>query len=311
MTETIVETSQRTRPRRARRRHPRVQGHPLRRRHRRRQPLPPATAARAVDRGARRARVRPVVPAAGVDDPSGWTGESHEAEDCLVLNVWTPGLDRAGAAARCWSGSTAAASPSARARWPLYDGAEPGPPRRRRGGHRQPPARRPRLPAPRRAHGRRARDVGQRRHARHRRRARVGARQHRRLRRRPRQRHDLRRVRRRRQGRATLLAMPAADGLFHRAVVQSGPSGRVLARRARHRVRLEAPRRARPGDRGRPRRPPGPARRARSSPPRTRAVAVRRRRPHRGSRPVLDGAAITRAPRRSARATGRAPTCRC
>ena len=69
--------------------------------------------------------------------------------------------------------------------------------RRRRRRHRQLPARRVRLPAPRRGLRRRVRGLGQRRHPRPGRRARVGARQHRGVRRQPRRRHDLRRVGRR------------------------------------------------------------------------------------------------------------------
>ena len=72
--------------------------------------------------------------------------------------------------------------------------AAAGAARRRGGGDRELPARRARLPAPRRAGGRGIRLRRERRTARSGRRARLGARQHRRLRRRSRERHDLRRV---------------------------------------------------------------------------------------------------------------------
>ena len=51
---------------------------------------------------------------------SSWTYEKEMSEDCLVLNVWTPGLRRPPASGRSWSGCTAAASPSAVGLAPLY-----------------------------------------------------------------------------------------------------------------------------------------------------------------------------------------------
>jgi para-nitrobenzyl esterase len=79
-------------------------------------------------------------------------------------------------------------------------------------------------------HRRRAlRRVGQCRLARHGRGARMGARQHRRVWRRPRQRHDLRRVGRRRKGQRAA-GDAGGEGLFHRAVIQSGAAVRFTTR---------------------------------------------------------------------------------
>jgi para-nitrobenzyl esterase len=52
--------------------------------------------------------------------PGGWMGESHESEDCLVLNVWSGGLDGAARPVMVWlhGGGYAIGSGS----WPLYDG---------------------------------------------------------------------------------------------------------------------------------------------------------------------------------------------
>ena len=44
-----------------------------------------------------------------------WAIQTGESEDCLVLNVWTPGL-RDGASGQSWFGSTAAAIPSSELR---------------------------------------------------------------------------------------------------------------------------------------------------------------------------------------------------
>jgi len=53
--------------------------------------------------------------------PGGWMGETHESEDCLVLNVWSSGLDGAARPVMVWlhGGGYAIGSGS----WPLYDGA--------------------------------------------------------------------------------------------------------------------------------------------------------------------------------------------
>ena len=53
--------------------------------------------------------------------PGGWMGETHESEDCLALNVWSGGLDGAPRPVMVWlhGGGYAIGSGS----WPLYDGA--------------------------------------------------------------------------------------------------------------------------------------------------------------------------------------------
>ena len=53
--------------------------------------------------------------------PGGWMGETHESEDCLVLNVWSGGLEGADRPVMVWlhGGGYAIGSGS----WPLYDGA--------------------------------------------------------------------------------------------------------------------------------------------------------------------------------------------
>lgn len=54
--------------------------------------------------------------------PAGWTQESEESEDCLYLNVWTPAVEEGGARpVMVWihGGGYAIGSGS----WPLYDGA--------------------------------------------------------------------------------------------------------------------------------------------------------------------------------------------
>ena len=64
-------------------------------------------------------------------------------------------------------------------------------------------------------------------------RARVGARQHRRVRRRSGQRHDLRRVGRRHERRHAAWATPSANGLFQRAIPQSGAGSHNMRPRPR------------------------------------------------------------------------------
>lgn len=53
--------------------------------------------------------------------PAGWTQESVESEDCLYLNVWTPAVDDGRRPVMVWfhGGGYAIGSGS----WPLYDGA--------------------------------------------------------------------------------------------------------------------------------------------------------------------------------------------
>ncbi len=52
--------------------------------------------------------------------PGGWTGETNESEDCLVLNVWSGGLEGTDRPVLVWlhGGGFAIGSGS----WPLYDG---------------------------------------------------------------------------------------------------------------------------------------------------------------------------------------------
>ena len=101
-----------------------------------------------------------------------------ESEDCLVLNVWTPALERQPQAA----GDGLVPRRRLRHRLRLvagHRGRGPGAPRRRGGGDAQPPPQRAGLHLPRGGGRRRVRAVRRRRHARHRARAEVGARQHR------------------------------------------------------------------------------------------------------------------------------------
>ena len=145
----------------------------------------PAAAARALDRARRRASTLGA-PAIQVGvEPGGTTGGKSAGdppapgqpgtdEDCLFLNVWTPGLTGK-RPVMVWLHGGGFANGSGGAA--MYDGEALA----RRGdvviGHRQPPPERVRLPAP----GRPGRPpvVGRGRHARHRAGARVGARQHR------------------------------------------------------------------------------------------------------------------------------------
>src|SRR5205823_3871995 len=52
--------------------------------------------------------------------PQGWSQEPSQSEDCLYLNVWTPGCDRRARPVMVWmhGGGFAIGSGS----WPVYDG---------------------------------------------------------------------------------------------------------------------------------------------------------------------------------------------
>ena len=124
---------------------------------------------------------------------------SPESEDCLTLNVWTPGTRRRRQAA----GHGLAAWRRLRLRLGQPRGdrrRQSGAARRCRRGQRQPSPEHFRLSASRRYRRRALCAFRQCRHARPGRRARMGARQYRGVRRRSRQCHDLRRVGRRREG---------------------------------------------------------------------------------------------------------------
>ncbi len=187
-------------------RHPHVQGHPVRRVDRGRGPV------HAADEGRRRGPVCAARSPTGRSHRhgprTGWKNDEESfmfewddgqpSEDCLRVNVWTPGLDATKRPVMVWlhgGGFAAGSSQELKA----YDGERLA----RRGDvvvvSRQPPPERPRLPEPGRLR-REVRQRRQRRHARPRARARVGARQRRELRRRPRQRDDLRPVGWRREG---------------------------------------------------------------------------------------------------------------
>ena len=127
-------------------------------------------------------------------DFSGPPDTSPETEDCLTLNVWSPGARARRRSARSWCGSMAARSPTARRTSPGLQGSRLAQARRRGRRHREPAAEHLRLPGPVRHRRDGIRRIRQCRHARHDRRAGMGARQHRPLRRRSRQRDDLRRV---------------------------------------------------------------------------------------------------------------------
>ena len=233
-------------PRLRRRRHRRVQGRALRRATRRRAPVPAAGSGRALGRRpATRSVYGPSCPQP-TQRPAGWSQEERESEDCLYLNVWTPGRRRRSAArpVMVWihGGGYAIGSGS----WPLYDGADAGPTGRRRRRDRQPPPRSTRLPPSRRRRRRSGlRGVGQQRRCSTSSPSSSGC-----------------GTRSQRSvampGNVTvfgesgggakvsvLLAMPAARGLFHRAAIQSGPGLRVtkparateLARKLRRRAR--------------------------------------------------------------------------
>ena len=186
-------------------RHPRVPRRPLRRGHVRQEPLHGAAEARRVDGRARCAHL-------------GTRGAATAAERQLRLHTRRPVGQPARRTRRRLPGAERLdAGPQRRrqagrhvldSRRRLHDRDEPQPglrrprarPHRQRGGgHDQPPARRPGLPAPGRPRAG-VRTVRRRGHDGHRGRARVGSRQHRELRRRPRPRHDLRPVGRRLEG---------------------------------------------------------------------------------------------------------------
>ena len=179
-------------------RHRRLQGHPLRRRHGE-APLSAARAARPVDGRARCPRLGAAGSAGGRPGP----GDRRHAgghlfrrvqrqptpmsEDCLHLNVWTPGL-RDGGKRPVMVYSTAAAYSSGSANATLYDGVRLC----RRGDvvvvTRQPPAECLRLSLSGGARRPGVRRFRQRGHARPDAGAALGARQHRGIRRRSRQR---------------------------------------------------------------------------------------------------------------------------
>ena len=144
----------------------------------------PPRQARRVDRYPRRARLRPHRAAGrGQLGTTAAGSPAQQSEDCLVLNVYTPGLKR-------WTqtpGDGLAARRRLFQRLRLRPHSRWHPSRaraRRRGRDHQSSAQRVRLHVSRRCDGIRLRALEQRGPARHRRLARVGARQYRRLRRR-------------------------------------------------------------------------------------------------------------------------------
>ena len=235
-------------------------------------------------------------------------------EDCLVLNVWTPALNDGGKRpVMVWfhGGGFAIGQGSS----PLYDGMQSLPPRRRGRRHGQPPARTSRVTCIS-ATGRRAlRGLGQRRHARPRRRAASGCATT------SRASAAIRTTSRSSASRAaggrypTLLAMPAAQGLFHRAIIQSGPGlhmqprdraqrdGRTAPARARHEAEPDAELHDVTGSataRGRS----GAVEGRQDSQSREKGVYSQQ-----GFGPTVDGIHPARLPVRPGRAGGRRPRC--
>ncbi len=176
-----------------------------------------------------------------------WLGLDGEAsEDCLSLNVWTPGLDGTQAPGD-------GVDPRRRVRRRRLEpsdhrGRDPGAARRRGGGDGQLPARRARLPRARRDRRRGVRALRQRRAARSDPRARVGARQRRRVRRRSGERDDLRRVGRRDQreraarAAARAPAVPQGDRAERRGVDRAPARSLARAGARVHAARRRAPR---------------------------------------------------------------------
>ena len=189
-----------------------VRGDSVRRPRLRRPALPSSRAARAVDRRARRAATRPTVDPAGPRRPR--ATEPAPAEDCLVLNVWTPAADGRRRPVMFYSHGGGYVTGSGGSRG--QDGANL--------------ARHFDVVVVETNHrlgllgflyldeigGRGVRGLGEQRRPRHRRRAALGAREHRGVRRRSGERDDLRRVGRRRKD-----VVPLRDA-ERRAVLQQG-----------------------------------------------------------------------------------------
>ena len=234
--------------------------------HRWPQPLPAAGAARALDRRARRAALRGGQPAADARrrarrQPAGASVHArltaHRSADAARRQRGLSLPQRVDAGDR----SRQAAGPGVAPRRRLHHriGLEPDlrrrqpvPARRRRAGHRQSSTRHARLSASRRSARRALRGVRQRRHARPRAVARMGARPHRLASAAIPARVTIfgesgggRKV-------STLLGMPKAKGLFHRAIIQSGPGLHMEVRDKRARDGARAVRRARRRDGGSP-----------------------------------------------------------
>ena len=191
-------------------------------------------ARRSASRARRRAARRLAVAAAGLP---------AEGEDCLVLNVWTPGRRRRPQAA----GHVLVPRRRVCDRLGLlarHRRHQPRAPRRRRRRVDQPSSQRAGVHVPGRGSAARLRAVGRRRHARHRARAASGCATN---------------IERfggdpdtvmifgqsgggRKVG--TLLAMPSAKGLFHRAIIESGATIKLVERDQAARVARRAAREA-------------------------------------------------------------------